>query len=101
MSVAFLRKGKGDNEIKMDPTDVDNDILTPLIETPGSSKKKTIQLSTEPEPITSAPRDVSKLGLFTFTGMAIVLFQVKPILDYVQCFVVKYNNIYQILKTQR
>ena len=60
----------------MDPTDVEHDLLTPLINIPGSSNKENSLQSNELEPVISVPRDVSKLSLFTFTAMAIVLFQV-------------------------
>ena len=72
----FFRKDTGKNEMAMDPTDVEHDLLTPLINIPGSSNKDNIKQSTEPEIIITTQREVSKLGLFTFTGMVIVFFQV-------------------------
>ena len=62
--------------MEMDPIDKEHDLLTPLLNIPDSSNKEHILNSTEPEPVILVQRDVSKLGLFTFTGMAIVLFQV-------------------------
>ena len=59
----------------MDATDVERDVIAPLL--PGSSTKERIKQLSEPEPVRSVPREVSKLSLFTLTGMAIVLFQVK------------------------
>lgn len=71
-----VRNSKGTNEMAMDPTDVEHDLLTPLINIPGSSNKENSLQSNELEPVISVPRDVSKLSLFTFTAMAIVLFQI-------------------------
>ena len=75
MSLVLFRKGIGKHELPMDATDVERDLITPLL--PGSSTKEIIKQLTEPDPVISVPREVSKLGLFTLTGMAIVLFQVN------------------------
>ena len=58
-------------------TDEEHDLLTPLLNISGSSNKENILQSSETQSVITVQRDVSKLGLFTVTGMAIVLFQVQ------------------------
>jgi hypothetical protein len=61
----------------IDPTDERDDLLTPLLSISGSSNKESILQSSESEPVIVVQREVSKLGLFTVTGIAIVLIQVR------------------------
>ena len=66
----------------METDNKEYDILTPLLNISGSSNKGKILHPAEPEPVIIVHRGMSKLGLFTITGMAIVLFQVRYILRF-------------------
>ena len=75
--IAYFRNVKDSQGIKDHDRSMSEDVLAPFITSSIVDDKDKVPKSTASTPTSSPHREVSKLGLFSFVGLAIVLFQVR------------------------